>query len=104
MAEKPIRHVVVALDTTEASLRALKWAATEILRPGDVVHVVHVAKILSPQCVIQHSQPGTSFTVPTTSSDDEATLHTIRQELKTRFAAPEAAGDSIQLGGFTSEH
>ncbi len=50
------RVVLVPVDTTAASDRALMWAAKELYRPGDVIHLLHVAKTLEPACDIQHSK------------------------------------------------
>lgn len=55
------RHIVLALDTTEAAEKLLQWAIVNLHRKGDVFHVVHVAKILAPHEDIQHQVPGTSL-------------------------------------------
>ena len=50
------RHLVVAIDMSEASCKAMQYAAVEVARRGDVLHLVHVARVLTPQCTIQHSK------------------------------------------------
>jgi hypothetical protein len=35
-------------------LKAVQYSAYELCRPGDIVQLVHVAKVLSPNCSIQH--------------------------------------------------
>ena len=39
------RHIVFALDLKDDSHQALLWLLKHIYKPGDVVHLVHVAKL-----------------------------------------------------------
>lgn len=51
------RVLVVAVDPLgEASTGLLHWVCREFVRPGDVVHLVHVARIMSPTLTIQHGK------------------------------------------------
>jgi hypothetical protein len=56
--ETALRNVVVAIDLSDTALKATQWAAHEFCRPGDIVHLVHVSRILSPQTTIQHVRGG----------------------------------------------
>ena len=58
MSAETDRHIVVAVDLSDQSLKAVQYTAYEFCKPGDVVHLVHVAKVLSPQYTIQHVRPG----------------------------------------------
>lgn len=42
---KPQRTILVAVDDSEASEAACQWAVDNIVRPGDKVHVTHVAQL-----------------------------------------------------------
>lgn len=55
------RHIVVALDLSDQSHKCLQWTAFELARPGDLVHIVHVARCLSPQTTIQHASGATTL-------------------------------------------
>lgn len=48
------RTIVVALDTELESLRALDWVQDNFHKPGDVVHLVHVCKCMSPPLEVFH--------------------------------------------------
>jgi hypothetical protein len=50
------RVILVPVDQTAASDSALAWAAKELYRKGDVIHVLHVSTSLSPDVDIQHSE------------------------------------------------
>lgn len=39
------RRIVVAIDLQEDSKKALHWLIDNVLKTGDDVHVVHVAKL-----------------------------------------------------------
>lgn len=41
---------------SEDGLRAVEWVLDHIYRPGDVVHVIHVAKIKAPTTEIYHGK------------------------------------------------
>lgn len=59
MAESAVtakRNVLLTVDTTTASVQALQYAVHEIYRPGDVLHLLHVAPVLSPQYTIGHGK------------------------------------------------
>ena len=51
------RSVVLSLDSTEDGQKVLQWAC-KLYTPGDVFHIVHVAKILSPQGEVFHGNLG----------------------------------------------
>ena len=55
------RHILLALDTSEAAERLLQWAIVNLHRKGDVFHIVHVALVLAPQEEVYHQVPGTSY-------------------------------------------
>ncbi|KAK9844074.1 hypothetical protein WJX81_003837 [Elliptochloris bilobata] len=55
------RQIVVAVDRSEPSQKALKWALDELYRSNDTVHVVYVAKVLSPEQVVLHGPVGSSY-------------------------------------------
>jgi hypothetical protein len=40
-----VRKIVVATDLAEDSERALAWILTNVCKPGDEFHIVHVAKL-----------------------------------------------------------
>ena len=48
------RQIVVAIDVTDDSLRALKWGINELYRSGDAFHIVHVAKVVEEESEIYH--------------------------------------------------
>ena len=50
------RVLLVPVDASDASDRALEWASTQMYKPGDVIHILHVSKTLTPHCDIQHSK------------------------------------------------
>jgi hypothetical protein len=51
----------VAVDFSESSFKALEWVVQEFYRKGDIIHVVHIAPVLSPSITIQHSAPEYSY-------------------------------------------
>jgi hypothetical protein len=55
------RNIVVALEQAEEpNTDPLVYALHEVLRPEDVLHVVHVACILPPAYTISHGKDGCS--------------------------------------------
>ncbi|EIE22991.1 hypothetical protein COCSUDRAFT_53478 [Coccomyxa subellipsoidea C-169] len=60
------RNLVVAVpmplrEDPEITLGALRWVIDQALRPGDVVHVVHVIKCMVQKLEVYHGVPGTSY-------------------------------------------
>jgi hypothetical protein len=51
------RVILVPVDMTAASDSALGYAAKELYRKGDVLHVLHISTTLSPEVYVQHSEP-----------------------------------------------
>lgn len=45
MAESCSRNIIVAVDKSLASEQACDWAAENLVRPGDMVYLVHVAAL-----------------------------------------------------------
>ncbi|KAL6753663.1 hypothetical protein V8C86DRAFT_2723506 [Haematococcus lacustris] len=66
-----LRHICVAVDVSDNSLRAVLWAAHELYREGDMLHLVHVCRYLQPQMTINHSYPGATFDIPNLSDLNE---------------------------------
>lgn len=60
---KPYRNVLVAVDT-ESGTDCWNYALNEIYRPGDVIHLVHVAATAPPGDVVLHCAPGTTYAIP----------------------------------------
>lgn len=58
---KKERDIVVAIEHTEAGLHAVQWVLDNIYRDGDVIHVIHVAKIKAPTTEIYHGPVGSSM-------------------------------------------
>ncbi|GIL49589.1 hypothetical protein Vafri_5924 [Volvox africanus] len=92
----PKRHILVSVDDSEASLRALDWALDNIYRPGDEFHLFHV--IPPGQYVVLSTDLGMEEVI----EDDEATKKRVednaRQTLTERFVPKLAAKDvSYQL-------
>eukprot|EP00877_Chromochloris_zofingiensis_P000985 jgi/Chrzof1/10888/Cz05g16010.t1 len=90
MAESAVtakRNVLLTVDTTTASVQALQYAVHEIYRPGDVLHLLHVAPVLSPQYTIGHVAPQTTFDVPDPAGelDTERLQGSIKEYLRTQF-------------------
>jgi len=80
------RNVVVAIDLSDQSMKAAQWAAWEFCRPGDVVHLVHVSRVQSPQTTIQHSYAGASYQVPDPRPLDETQhVHDVKEIIRSRF-------------------
>jgi nucleotide-binding universal stress UspA family protein len=46
MAACTERIVLAPVDDSEHSDAAVRWAATHVLRPGDVLHILAVVRIL----------------------------------------------------------
>lgn len=65
------RSILIAVDFTEQSLGAAHWATCHLHRPGDVFHLVHVSRCVTPPTSIQHSAAGTSYDVPDPSPLNE---------------------------------
>ncbi|KAK9903314.1 hypothetical protein WJX75_002616 [Coccomyxa subellipsoidea] len=60
------RNLVVAVpmplrDDPEITLGALRWVIDQALRPGDIVHIVHVVKCMVQKLEVYHGVPGTSY-------------------------------------------
>ncbi|KAG1653893.1 hypothetical protein FOA52_013776 [Chlamydomonas sp. UWO 241] len=69
-------------------MKAVQWTAHEFCRPGDVVHLVHVSRILSPHTTIQHSYVGSSYEVPDTRPvDEQQHADTVKEVIKSRFTS-----------------
>lgn len=64
----PKRHLLVAVDESQASVKAFQWTLDELYREGDVIHVFHV--IPPGQYVVLSSDLGVEEIV----EDDAATL------------------------------
>lgn len=56
------RNIVVAVDAGDACLSAVHYAVRELIRPGDVLHVCHVAAVLPPSTSITHGELTSFFT------------------------------------------
>jgi hypothetical protein len=54
--EAPQRNIVVAVDASDAGLPAVQYAVSELIRPGGVLHVCHVATVLPPSTSIAHGE------------------------------------------------
>ena len=51
------RAIVVAVDPlVEASVQVVQYVGHELARPGDTIHLCHVARIMSPTLTIQHGR------------------------------------------------
>mmetsp|Transcript_14905 Transcript_14905/g.32317 ORF Transcript_14905/g.32317 Transcript_14905/m.32317 type:complete len:200 (+) Transcript_14905:76-675(+) len=82
------RRVLVAVDLSDQSLKALQWTAFEFVRRGDIVHLIHVARVMSPQYTIQHSYPGASYTIPDPNAlDENQYVEHVRDIIKSRFTS-----------------
>jgi hypothetical protein len=46
----------VAVDAGDDGLPAVQYAVSELIRPGDVLHVCHVAAVLPPATSISHGE------------------------------------------------
>ena len=40
-----MRRILVAIDLQEDSVTALQWVIENVVRDGDEIHVVHIAKL-----------------------------------------------------------
>lgn len=66
---------MVALDLSDQSHKCLQWTAFELARPGDLVHIVHVARCLSPQTTIQHASGATTLAAASKRIDSNSLGH-----------------------------
>lgn len=82
------RNILVAVDTTDQSLGAMNWAVHEFYKPGDSIHIVHVAKLINPECTIQHGFPGASYVVPDGQNQDKELVDKVRAFLHQKFEEP----------------
>lgn len=58
------RSILVAVDNSEASERACKWAADNLARPGDTIHLMHVVEQPLPGSMIGADLLGPVYTDP----------------------------------------
>ncbi|BDA43420.1 hypothetical protein COCOBI_04-4320 [Coccomyxa sp. Obi] len=66
------RNIVLALDKTEDSEKILRWAR-QYHKPGDVLHIAHVAKVVGHKDEIFHGPVGTSIDFHEKSLDEVKT-------------------------------
>ena len=57
----PPRTIAVAQASVESA--AIAYAARELAQPGDAILLVHAARVLSPESVVLHSAPHTTYAV-----------------------------------------
>lgn len=94
------RHIVLAVDLSAESFLAVQWAVDEFCRAADTLHLVHVARIMSPQYTIQHGYSGSSYSIPDVGPpiDERAYVEHVKEQFKARFTSRmDARGMAHQL-------
>ncbi|GLC37171.1 hypothetical protein PLESTB_000987600 [Pleodorina starrii] len=83
------RQILLAIDTTDASVAAAQWAMHEFYRKGDTFHLVHVARILAPQLTIHHQYHAT-YDVPDTKPpiDERAFIERLKEDIREKITRP----------------
>ncbi|GIL56848.1 hypothetical protein Vafri_12140 [Volvox africanus] len=83
------RNILLAIDTTDASVSAAQWAMHEFYRKGDTFHLVHVARILAPQLTIHHQYHAT-YDVPDPKPpiDERAFLERLKEDIREKITRP----------------
>ncbi|KAF6262150.1 hypothetical protein COO60DRAFT_1497534 [Scenedesmus sp. NREL 46B-D3] len=84
MAAYP-RNIVVAVDAGDACLSAVHYAVRELIRPGDVLHVCHVAAVLPPSTSITHVAPQTTYDVPGQDNDPQQLADKVQAFVTAKF-------------------
>lgn len=91
--ERKTRHVVVAVDDSDDSLRSVQWALEHIWRKGDTFHLTHVIPAIPPQMYYSMSPDGTVTALPTPEEESHQEERYWEEAVKARFATlMEAAG------------
>ncbi|WIA32592.1 hypothetical protein OEZ86_003397 [Tetradesmus obliquus] len=85
MSNQTQRNIVVAVDASDAGLPAVQYAVSELVRPGDVLHVCHVATVLPPATSISHLAPQTTYDVPAADSDQQQLAEKVQAFIKAKF-------------------
>lgn len=106
--DRPAPAVVVGVDGTECSLRAVRWAATEAVRRRAPLRILHAAPYLGRHGVNGAAVPelprarriaGQAFTVArTTEREVPATTEVVAAEPATALLHAAAAGQLLVLG------
>lgn len=81
-----VRKIVVATDLAEDSERALAWILTNVCKPGDEFHIVHVAKLKDETSETFHGPVGSSYQYhEQTPKQTQALLEERKQYISTKI-------------------
>ncbi|GAB4818574.1 hypothetical protein N2152v2_005620 [Parachlorella kessleri] len=88
MAESGRRVILVAVDDSDASEKAVDWAAENLFKEGDEVHLLHIIPVPMPQVmagsvVMDMAIPAT--TLEADPADDQRHINTAKEFIKRRF-------------------